>query len=100
MVQWAQADLARGNAIIANPLWSARLANCDRSFTQDLARLLKDDPDKELRQWGGRTGRLGNFLVVDVLPGGGVAGNAMPFRGYSCWDKVFPTMEKVFLKPG
>ncbi|HEX9838134.1 MAG TPA: DUF1028 domain-containing protein [Anaerolineales bacterium] len=106
VVPWAQADIgAVATQSFANTSFGPRglaLMGTGLSAQETLARLLEDDPDKELRQVGlvDAGGRSATFTGGSCFAwAGGVTGKDYAIQGNILASaKVVPAMEKAFLK--
>ncbi len=106
VVPWAQADIgAVATQSFANTSFGPRglaLMGTGLSAQEALARLLEDDPDKELRQVGLVDARGGSatFSGASCFAwAGGVTGNGYAIQGnILAGAKVVPAMEKAFKK--
>lgn len=106
VVPWAQADVgAVATQSFANTSFGPRglaLMGTGLSAQETLARLLEDDPDKELRQVGlvDEKGASATFTGENCFAwAGGAAGKGYAIQGnILASGKVVPAMEKSFLK--
>ncbi|MGZ9221948.1 MAG: DUF1028 domain-containing protein [Anaerolineales bacterium] len=106
VVPWAQADIgAVATQSFANTSFGPRglaLMGTGLSAPETLARLLEDDPDKELRQVGlvDAGGGSATFTGRSCFAwAGGVTGKSYAIQGNILASaKVVPAMEKAFLK--
>ena len=106
VVPWAQADIgAVATQSFANTSFGPRglaLMGTGLSAQEALARLLEDDPDKELRQVGlvDARGSSAAFTGASCFAwAGGVAGKGYAIQGnILAGSKVVPAMERAFLK--
>jgi uncharacterized Ntn-hydrolase superfamily protein len=106
VVPWAQADAgAVATQSFANTSYGQHgleLMGKGLSADETLAKLLKDDPDRELRQVGlvDAKGRSATFTGEGCFPWtGGVSGKGYAIQGNILKSaKVVPAIEKAFLK--
>lgn len=106
VVPWAQAGAgAVATQSFANTSFGPiglGLMEAGLSVDETLAKLLQNDPDRELRQVGlaDAQGRSATFTGAGCFPwAGGVAGKGYAIQGNILKSaKVVPAMEKVFLK--
>ena len=106
VVPWAQADIgAVATQSFANTSFGPRglaLMGTGLSAQESLARLLEDDPDKELRQVGLVDARGGSATFTGGSCfgwAGGVSGKGYAIQGNILASaKVVPAMEKTFKK--
>ena len=106
VVPWAQADIgAVATQSFANTSFGPRglaLMGLGLSAQEALARLLEDDPDKELRQVGLVDARGGSATFTGegcFAWAGGVTGKDYTIQGnILASSKVVPAMERAFLK--
>lgn len=106
VVPWAQAGVgAVATQSFANTSFGPRglaLMGAGMSAQETLARLLEDDPDRELRQVGlvDAKGGSATFSGNGCFEwAGGIAGNGYAIQGnILAGVKVVPAMEKAFLK--
>ena len=106
VVPWAQASVgAVATQSFANTSFGPRgLTSMSTGLSADetLAKLLQDDPDRELRQVGlvDAQGRSATFTGEGCFPwAGGVNGKGYAIQGNILKSaKVVPTIEKTFLK--
>src|SRR5215207_8187006 len=106
VVPWAQADIgAVATQSFANTSFGPRglaLMGTRLSAQEALARLLEDDPDKELRQVGlvDARGSSATFTGASCFAwAGGVTGKDYAIQGNILASaKVVPAMERAFLK--
>ncbi len=106
VVPWAQASVgAVATQSFANTSFGPRglaLMSTGLSADEILAKLLQDDPDRELRQVGlvDAQGRSATFTGEGCFPwAGGVSGKGYAIQGNILRSaKVVPAIEKTFLK--
>ena len=106
VVPWAQASVgAVATQSFANTSFGPRglaLMRTGLSADETLAKLLQDDPDRELRQVGlvDAQGRSATFTGEGCFPwAGGVSGKGYAIQGNILRSaKVVPAIEKTFLK--